>query len=130
MRRAMIDTGATTLQVQLHPSKGQVPADSDRARPKSGPMLVHVGSAHDVLEREARSLSVGVQAHPDPAHPATEFPREIKGSRRIAARNATARIALELIAPSEPEVALDGQGPLTARGAKAGAALTCTPNQY
>src|SRR6185312_4483758 len=99
MRRAVVYTDATTLQVEVHAVQRQVPADADGSWAELCPVLIHIRGEHDVLQSQARALTLGLQAHLDPAQPAAEFPCDVECSGRIATSDASAGVALELIAP-------------------------------
>ena len=97
------------LEVFPEGDECQIPSDADRAGPVLVPLVVV--DVRDVLEAERRGVTRGAQVHLDPRHLAAVLPRDREMARRFARGDRAARLAFELIAPTDAEVTRDRQEP-------------------
>src|SRR6185437_13466132 len=101
-------------QVLAQAQQDRVPADADRARAELGPHVI--ADVRDVLDLQPGpdrrpAVFERRQADLDPAHLAAELPGDEEAVRRVAALDRAARVALELVAAAELELARDRQEP-------------------
>lgn len=125
--KAIPDCGSTLSprgHMQAQAEQHEIPTDPHRARSELRPMVVHV---RRVLELES-GPSPGrlAQTQLDPAHLPAVLPRGREATGRFAALDQSARVALDLVAPTLAQLTRDGQKPVPLPTRRV-TASTCSP---
>src|SRR5215510_14499909 len=90
--------------------QSQIPANAHGTPPEAVPEVA-LDMRHVFKLQVRRALGIVLERHGEPADPATKLPGHREAARRLATRDLSARIALELIAATELQLARNRQEP-------------------